>query len=373
MPDDQHGAQRRIMNAIGEESRIPLFNVREGDLYVLLGGPIAGLLVGAATGVDALVFPLVLCGVVLGSAFVFATPSHLAASTWLATVYRYVLKRPLTTYNVPSNRAAGATEDARTGCDGGLVDYTPFTPDERTQDLTNIERAWPGAGAIQRSGGGMEAFLELDPGNMDFAMSGDWADLQAVGESFANNDLDFRLTLHTSTRPFPVDGLVAQIDDRLDDDDVADRPTFRALLEEYRDTRPDDIEGTQQLHYYLGVEVAPYDVYERHREERTPAEKLTTVPVVGLLFTPFVTRREQLTEAELRGRMLEKLDDRLRTVESELVSTASDWSARRLSTVELFSLVAAFWNGTTIDQTTADATPRAHPVVDHSEREGSDG
>jgi len=369
MAQDQSQAQRRIMDAIGEESRVPLFNVREGDLYVLLGFPMVGLLVGGATGIDVLVIPLVLCGVVLGSAFVFASPSHLAATTWLATVYRYVCKRPRRTYNVPSNLAAEASSEARTACDGGLVDYTPFTPDERTQDLTNIERAWPGTGAIQRSDGAMERFLELDPGNMDFAMSGDWAGLQSIGESFANNELDFRLTLHTTTRPFPAEQLVDKIDDRLDDDDVADRPTFQALLEEYRESRPEDIEGTQQVHYYIGVEVAPYDVYERNSQERTPAEKLTTLPVVGLLFTPFVTRREQLTEAELRGRMLEALDDRLRTVERELVSTASDWSSRRLSTVEVFTLAVEFWNGTTVEKEMAESMVREQSVVDRTTRE----
>lgn len=367
-----NGAHRRIMNAIGEERRLPVFNVREGDLYVLVGFPIAGLLLGGATGVDVVTLPLVLCGVVLGAAIVFATPSHLTATTWLATGYRYVCKRPRVTYNVPSNASADASDRARTACDGGLVDYTPFTPDERTQDLTNIERAWPGAGAVQRTDGALEGFIELDPGNMDFAMSGDWATLQSVGESFANNELDFRLTVHTTTRPFPVERLVGQIDDRLADDDLSDRPTFRALLEEYRESRPADIDGTQQVHYYLGVEVAPYDVYERHGEERTPAEKLTTLPVIGLLFTPFVTRRERLTEAELRGRMLDTLDERLRTVETELVSTASGWSARRLGTVELFALAIEFWNGTTGDDDTAASTIRERPAAGHANREAED-
>ncbi|SFR97243.1 hypothetical protein SAMN05216559_1816 [Halomicrobium zhouii] len=360
------------MNVVGEESRVPVLNVREGDLLVIVGFPFAGFMLAATIGIDLLIVLLSFCGLVIGSTVLFASPDHMTGTRSLAIAYRYYCKRPRTTYSVPASLSAEATEEARTACDGGLADYTPFTPDERTQDLTNIERAWPGTGAVQRSDGAMEQFIELDPDNMDFAMSGDWAGLQSIGESFANNELDFRLTMHTTTRPFPADQLVDKIDDRLDDDDVSDRPTFEALLEEYRESRPEDIEGTQQLHYYLGVEVAPYDVYERNSAEPTPAEKLARLPVVGLLFTPFVTRREQLTEAELRGRMLEALDERLRTVERELVSTASDWSSRRLSTVEVFALAVEFWNGTTVDEETAESMVRERSVVDSTPREDAD-
>ena len=44
----------------------------------------------------------------------------------------------------------------------------------------------------------MEAFIEISPGNMDFAMSGDWAQLQEAGEEFANKELDSKLKLVTS-------------------------------------------------------------------------------------------------------------------------------------------------------------------------------
>jgi len=41
----------------------------------------------------------------------------------------------------------------------------------------------------------MEAFIEIDPANMDFAMSDDWAQLQDAGEEFANKELDSKLKL----------------------------------------------------------------------------------------------------------------------------------------------------------------------------------
>ncbi|MFP9193888.1 hypothetical protein [Natronosalvus vescus] len=361
----EHGAAgRRIMDELGEQNRIPLLNIAEGDVYVLLGFPIVGLLVGGFTGLDGVVLPFVLLGVIVGTAIVYASPSHLPASTWLADVYRYYCKRPRFTYSSET-----AEESAASTTEGGLVSYTPFQPDERTQDLTSIERAWPGAGAIERSDGAMEAFLEIDPGNMDFAMSGDWAQIQRLGEEFANRELDFPLTFHATTRPFPVETLIDQIDDRLTDEDVEQNPVFEALLEEYREKRPRELAGTHQLRFFIGVEVAPLEVYNRYQDERSPAEKLTSFPVIGFLFNPFVTRRENMADAELRAAMFRKLENRCRTIQAEFIQKVPGWSARRLSTVELFILATEFWNGEQHDyDETADAV-REYPILGHQRRE----
>jgi len=74
-----------------------------------------------------------------------------------------------------------------------------------------------GAGAIQRADGTMEAFIEIDPDNMDFAMSDDWASFQDAGEEFANKELDSKLKLHATTRSFPVEQITENIEDRLND------------------------------------------------------------------------------------------------------------------------------------------------------------
>lgn len=73
----------------------------------------------------------------------------------------------------------------------------------------------------------MEAFIEVAPANTDFAMSGDWQSVQAAGEAFVNSELRFPLTVHTTTRSFPVDRLVDQLEDRLDDPDVEANPASR--------------------------------------------------------------------------------------------------------------------------------------------------
>lgn len=366
MARDSIGADRRIMDAIGEQTRVPLLNIEEGDLYILIGLPITGLLIGGVADLNALILPLTACGFLLGVAIVFAAPSHLPATTWLADTYRYYVHRPRWTYAAPGD-PQGLAAAATKRTEGGLAAYHPFSVDERTQDLTNVERAWPGAGAIERTDGALVGMLELDPANMDFAMSGDWAHLQAVGEEFANNDLDFPLTVHATTRRFPVDRLLTAITERCDDEDVTHAPVFRALLEEYRETRPKEIEGTQQLRYFFGVTVYPSVVHRRYEAEPSPIERLSTIPGFGLLLRPFVTRRSQVTEAELRKKLFEELDRRCRTVETALVSKASGWSARRVSTTELFVLSMEFWNGEEHDYDPSESVVRTTPVLRRSE------
>ncbi|WP_236639766.1 hypothetical protein [Salinigranum halophilum] len=365
MSRDTNSADRRIMDMIGEQTRVPILNIEEGDLYVLIGLPIVGLLIGGLSEFDAIVLPLAAAGFVLGVAIVFAAPSHLPATTWLGDVYRYYVTRPRRTYASPKETAGLGTEAVRR-TDGGLAAYHPFSVDERTQDLTSVKRAWPGAGAIERTDGAVVGMLELDPANMDFAMSGDWAHLQSVGEAFANNDLDFPLTVHATTRRFPVDRLLESISDRLDDSDVTQAPIFRTLLEEYRETRPEEISGTQQLRYFLAVEVHPRDVYRRHQTEPSPAERLTKIPVVGLLLTPFVTRRTPLTEGDVRAKLFEELNRRCRTIDTGLVTKAPGWTARRVSTTELFVLTMEFWNGEAHEYGRPDAAVRSLPVLDSS-------
>jgi hypothetical protein len=356
------------MDELGEESRIPYLNIEEGDVGVLITFPIAGLFIAGLTGIDSLALPLVAGGFGFGLAVVYVSPDHLNAWTWTKDVYRY-LKRPQITFSAPMAADSSTNETDRN--EGGLANYTPFTPDERAQDLTNIERAWPGAGAIQRTDGTMEAFLEIDPDNMDFAMSDDWAQLQEAGEEFANKELDSKVKLHATTRSFPVEQITENIDDRLNDEDVAENPIFKELLEEYRETRPKEMRkrGIQQVRYYIGVEVTPLEVYDRYRDEATPAEKLTQFPVIGFLFNPFVTRREDLTDVERRVQMFEKLDQRVADVRSELIQNSSGWSARRLSTVELFVLNMDFWNGREHDHDDAERVVREQPIVGHSRRE----
>ena len=358
---EDNAAARRVMNRLGEDSRLPIVNIREGDVGILLGFPVAGLFIGASSGVDFLGIALLLVGVFIGVTTVYAAPPHLTAWEWLQVLGRYVFKRPRVTHSY-------RTADPNPSTEGGFAEYSPFMVEESTQELTNVERAWPGAAAIERTDGTMEAFVELEPSNMDFAMSDDWKSVQQRAEEFANNELTFPVTLYATTRAFPVEQLVEQLDSRLDDPDVQANPVFADLLEEYREQRPDDLADARQFHFYLGVEVDRRAIQHRYEEEPTPAEKLRRFPVIGHVFEPFVARRDEQTETELRAAMFQKLDDRVQTVRSEFVENVPGWSARRLDTVELFVLNTEFWNGEEYSEDAAERLVREQPVLDRTER-----
>jgi hypothetical protein len=353
------------MNRLGEDSRIPVVNIREGDVGVLLGFPLAGLLVGSLLNVEFIAIGLLGAGLMAGTALVYAAPPQLTAWDWLTDVLKYIVLRPRVTLNYRTDADQASTE-------GRLVEYSPFRVDESTQDLTNVKRAWPGANAVERTDGTMGAFIELRPSNMDFAMSDDWAAVQRAGAEFANNELDFPLTMYATTRSFPVERLVQQLDERLEDEDVKQNPVFDNLIKEYRDRRPDNLADAQEVHYYLGVEVDRIEVYKRYGAEQTPGEKLTNFPIIGFLFNPFVTRRERFDEAEVRAAMFEKLDDRIETVRTELVDNVNGWSGRRLSTTELFVLLTEFWNGEELPEENAERLLRSEASLDRQRRTEGD-
>jgi len=134
----------------------------------------------------------------------------------------------------------------------------------------------------------MEAFIEIDPGNMDFGMSNDWAQLQNAGEDFANKELDSKLKFHATTRSFPVEQITQRLSKNGLPTKTSRRIRFSGNSSRNIETRPREMRdrGIQQMRYYLGVEVTPLEVYDRYRDEGTPAEKLTKFPVIGFLFNP---------------------------------------------------------------------------------------
>jgi hypothetical protein len=60
------------MNHLGEESRIPIVNVAEGDIGVLFGFPIGGLVLASLLGQNVLLLPLALVGLTVGTAVMYA-------------------------------------------------------------------------------------------------------------------------------------------------------------------------------------------------------------------------------------------------------------------------------------------------------------
>jgi len=345
------------MSQLGEPYRVPLVNLREGDFGVAVGFPIAGLVIASVT-VPALTVPLVGLGALIGVIAVYAAPPHLTAWTWLRDLSHYYGWQPRYTLTAP---------DETDGTAGGAAAYNPFTPDERTQSLTQIHRAWPGAAVLERSDGGLEAFLRVTPANMDFAMSGDWEAVQAAGERFTNAELTFPLTLYTTTQSFPAESLVTRLDA---ESSATSTAVLTALREEYHQRRPTELAATRQHHYYLGVAVAPSAV-STEPTAATPAARLRSLPVVGWLLGA-VAGGHTTSEGRQRQAQYDELERRCATVEQELIGEVPGWDGSRLSTLELFVLAAEFWNGveyTDPDRLLAD-TPVTGPATRREETEG---
>ncbi len=329
---DVRDAARRVIQSTSYRSG-PLPGIREGDIGVLVGTPIVTAL-GFSIVADALVIPGLLLGVVLGALVTYVTPSHQNARSWLQAVLRYVRRQPVTVQGPRGRTTPGRSH--------------PFVLEEDTAELTSVTRAYPDAAAVQRSDGTVRAYLELKPGNMDFAMSDDWANVQSAATAFVNDDLTFPLTMYATTRAFPTERLVNDLTQRLSDPDVSENERLTELIESYIDSRPAEIDsrGARDVRYYLGVEVSELDALDRYDRERTPVEKLARIPLLGICITPLLSRRDGRSDEELRNAQLRLLDERIRLVRHELVDAIDGWSERRLDTEELLFLEFEYWNGT---------------------------
>lgn len=358
--------ERRIFARIGEKEYVPYVGWEWGDAYLPLGGLFAGMILGIhlISGPLTLIGPFF--GLFVGFIILRASPSHVPATTWIKDMWRYAL-RPKEIYS------ASANSDSEVRNSGGLKNLTPFKPDSRTEDLTDIKRAWPGAGAVLRTDGMIEGIIEIEPPNMDFAPEGSWASNQQTGKRHANEELPSHpeLKLHGTTEPFRIEELQERLDSRLADATVQERPVLRELIEELRDYRPQkmDERGTQQIRCFTVVSVAPEEATTKYQGEPTPGEKLYTTPLVGPLFRLIghltglgPNESQSYTESELHQEMIEALHERMDTIENELFGNMNGFDTRQLSTAEVFSWGARFWNGNKEAHREVEGILREQPI-----------
>lgn len=354
----EESAECYTVDRIGEKNTVPYFGVRAGDAWLIGGATLAAVAVAAIAGLSLGILVVGVVTLTIGLYLFYVTPPHTPISTWLANIWRYV-KRPAVTYSA----AADAASSDRNS--GGWWNKTPgFQPDERTEDLTGIRRAWVGDAAVLRRDGRLEGAIEVDAGNMDFAPPSAWRDLQETAQEYANKHVESEFKLHVTTREFALDELTGRLTERLADDDIESRPTLEALLKEYRERRPRQMreEGLQQHRIFLFLSVSPRETQESHTGESTPVEKTARLPVIGRLIDGVsgggFRRRRSMSDLEQHTEMVEMLDRRLETIRNDLVRGEPKWTAERVSTIELFQLEAKHWNGRRVDETAVDEALR---------------
>jgi len=337
----EHHPDRAILTEDEQQQVVPKLGIPLAEGKFVAGALLAGLVVQSMLGSGIFFYPVIGASLFLSLTAVYASPSHVLTYRFLQDLAKY-LWRPSMLFAASDD----APEEMKNR--GGLANYTPFKPDTTTQDLTNIKQAWTGAGAVLRTDNRLEAVVELQADNMDFAQAQEWASRQEAGEEFANKSLNGSLKFAGTTESFKIDDVASRLEDRLTDPEIRDRPTKRALLEEYLQRRPEEIEsrGTQTVRSFIVVTVQKREVTDSYQGEPGPAEKLSRIPMLGRLFSPFTTTTSDLTEQELHSEMLDELDRRVHDeIMTEFVQKMPGFSARRLSTLEMFTLNARFWNG----------------------------
>lgn len=351
------------MDKIGVTDTVPYFGWEYADAYAPAGFGLAGLLTTVILFDGLLIFAGAPIGIFLGGLALHASPSHVDTITWLKDISGY-LSRPNRIYSA----SAYAGSEARN--EGGFQNLTPFKPDTRTEDLTGIERAWPGAQAILRSDELVEGIIELYPPNMDFFDPDEWGAIQRACKQFANEELSTyeEGKLHMTTEPFEIESLQHQLEDRLHDAEVRERPVFREMIRELKTHRPEQLQedGTQRIRVFYVVSVSPWEAQTKYEGEATPEEKLSSVPIVGPIVRALsdedLSANNSQSDQERHQEMIEELHDRMHAFETQLISELDDYDSRRLSTIEQFALGTRFWNGNKEAYNDIEGLVRTQPV-----------
>lgn len=331
-------ADRAVVNEKAPERKLPLGVKQTDAIFILVVGSLTFVMLGRGLPTFlSLFFGLV--GGAAGGVLVYIKPDNMNIITAGRIALEYELA-PDIIYNAGTN--------AKVKNEGGLRNMTPFKPQERAQDLTNIRLAFPEEGAILSADGRMERLIEIEGSNMDFSDAGVWAKRQDVGQEFANRHVKDRVKLHITTRDFDFDAIADRLQQRFDDNDIKNAPTANAVLEEYYEKRPKEMEerGTQEAKSYLMLSVSGDDVSSGYGDEQTPAEKLSTVPGVGLLLDIIFDIKNTTNQNDIseRKKMIDELNQLTKKAKDDLISETPGYSHREVSTVESMVLYSNFFN-----------------------------
>jgi len=299
-------------------------------------------------------YVLAVIGLIVGAVAVYVTPDYLTASEWVSTYFHH-LRRPTESEHVRYD--FGSAREQR-----DFPESRFYELDERTQELTDVERVHVDRDAVERFDNAFVGAVRVEPANMALATDRRWRDNVAAFADFFNNSVEWAVQLYSTTTEFPVDDYLRRRERRLDDDDVAGNPVFRRLIEEWLDWYPRELEarGTNIREHYVVVPVRRDEVRSADGGGGV-LDSLADVPVVGGVFGA-LSSRDGMTEEEVRARALDELDERLRMVENEGIQNLDGCRAHRAETDELVRLLSEFWEGESADHVDG-AVVRESPVV----------
>ncbi len=341
---------RGIINEEGIENRIPLVGWRQSDaLFVAV---ISVLVFVFTIEYGMLWLPATAIALFFGLTIIYIKPNSLSITEAAQISVEYLMKPQVV-------RSASKSAPPEVRNKGGLLEKTPFKPEERSQDLTNVKLVFPGESAILTEDGNMERLIEIHGKSMDFAPAEVWAGRQEIGQELANRVDSDRFRFYLTTRDFSFGEIADRLKKRMEDPDIKSSPAARAVLEDYYENRPQKMEqqGLQESRLFLLISVARKDVSVGYTDEPTPLEKLGNIPILGSIVERFVnmpTESEQAVplarEEEIHQKMIDKLDDLSRQVEDNYVSATDGYTYTRLTSMEMTLLLSHFNNNKDVEK-----------------------
>ncbi len=273
-----------------------------------------------------------------GALAIYLTPDHLTASEWLST-YVHHLRRPSEVEHVRYD-----FDSAREQRD--LPTSKSYETEERTQELTDVHRIHPDRDAVERVDDVFVGAVEVEPANMALATDRRWRNNVDEFADFFNNTVEWPVQVYSTTTEFPIEEFLRRREDRLDDEDVASNPVYRALVEEWLHWYPRELEarGTNLREHYVVVPVGVDEATDTEVGGGGALESLSEIPFVGG-FIGLFTSSDGLTEEEKRLRAFDELDTRLEMVEKEGVQRLDGCRAHRVDSDDLVDLLIEYWEG----------------------------
>jgi len=341
---------RGIVNEEGVENRIPLLGWRQSDaLFVAV---ITVLTFVFTIEYGFIWIPATAVGMFVGFVIIYIKPNSLTITEAAQISVEYLLKP-----RIIRSASKSAPPEARN--EGGLLERTPFRPEDRSQDLTNVKLIFPGESAILAEDGKMERLIEIHGESMDFAPSEVWGARQEVGQELANRVDADRLKIYLTTRDFVFGEIADRLEDRMDDPDIKSSPAAQSVLEEYYEQRPKKMEdeGLQESRFFLVISVSRKEVSIGFTDEPTPMEKLGNIPIIGLVVKRFVdipSRNRNETSAsrreETHRKMIDKLDELSQKIEDNYIADTEGYTHKRLSSLETTVLLSRFKNNPDVEE-----------------------
>lgn len=332
-------ATKRIPKSLGTDAKLFGSYTLTDIIVALLPGVVLLLVMRvllpsmelAGISVQALTLPIAALGIGIGALFVYLTPAHVSAVTWVSAFIGY------------------HTSDSRA------------THEEAT-DETLVEHVHPEANAIERTDGTFVGAISVTPPSMALATDDEWRAKAEAFQEFLNTTVEFPIQIYSTTQPFPVEEYVATYEDRLSDPDVEANPVLQQAITAHIDWYEQELarrQATIRDHYVI-VAVRPDEV---RFTGSTLTQKLGHLPYLGAFIHAWAGPRVE----EERAALQDTLDDRVRKIERGLRGI-DGVQARQVEAAHLTDLLADYWN----DNDSADGNTsrrlRRTPIVTGPER-----